>query len=71
MDRKSITARELAGMILLIVLLAAGLLISRILGRQQDILAKQLEDSAWMALSGQWSDARETAEEARRNWEES
>ena len=71
MDRKSITARELAGMILLIVLLAAGLLISRILGRQQDILAKQLEDSAWMALSGQWSDARETAEEARRQWEKS
>ena len=71
MDRKSITARELAGMSLLIVLLAAGLLISRILGRQQDILAKQLEDCAWMALSGQWSDARETAENARRQWEKS
>ena len=71
MDRKIITARELAGIVLLTALLAAGLLVSRILGRQQDVLAKQLEDSAWMALSGQWSDARETAEDARRQWEKS
>ena len=71
MDRKSgfLKLRELAGFLLLLLLLLAGLLSSWHMGRQHGEIAKHLEDSAWLALSGQWSDARETAETARQRWE--
>ena len=69
MDRKIITGRELTGIVLLVLLLVAGLLISRYMGHRQEKIAGLLEDSAWMALSGQWSDARKTGEEARQQWE--
>ena len=71
MDWKNVTAREAGGIVLLLVLLAAGLLVSCVLGRQQERIAGILEDCAWMALSDQWSDARQTAAEARQQWEES
>ena len=69
MDRKIITIRELAGMSLLVILLIVGLLVSRHMVQHQERIAGLLDDSAWMALSGQWSNARKTGEEARRQWE--
>lgn len=69
MDRKIITAREAGGIALLVILLLTGLLVSRYIGQQQERIAKTLEDSAWMALSDQWSDARQTAKDARQQWE--
>ena len=55
----------------LVILLLTGLLVSRYIGQQQERIAKTLEDRAWMALSDQWSDARQAAAEARQQWEES
>ena len=72
MDRKigALSLRELAGFFLLVGLLLAGLLLSWYLGRQQGQVCDALEDSAWLALSGQWENARNTAEDARRQWEQ-
>lgn len=72
MDRKraSLKAGEVAGPLLLILLLLLGLLLSWYMGRQQDRIARALEDSAWLALSGQWEDARETAARAKADWEQ-
>lgn len=72
MDRKIgiLTLRELLGIILLTALLFLGLLSSWYLSRPQDALAAQLENSAWLALSGQWEKARKGAEEAQKSWEQ-
>ncbi len=67
--RAGITLRELTGIGVLVVLLLAGLFVSWYLGRQQTGQADTLENCAWMALSGQWSNARETASEVREEWE--
>lgn len=71
MDRKvgAVSVRELTGAALLLLLLLAGLLSSWYMGRQHGELAKTLEDSAWLALSGQWENARKTADDARKTWE--
>lgn len=71
MDRKigSITTRELLGFGLLLALLLVGLLCSWYLPRQSGQIGEALEDSAWMALSGQWENARKTAAAAREGWE--
>ena len=72
MDRKTghLSFRELLGFLLLTVLLLLGLLSSWYLNRPQQALADQLEDSAWLALSGQWEKARKGVEEARKSWEQ-
>lgn len=72
MDRKSgvISPRELLGFGLLLILLLAGLLCSWYMPRQHGQIAAALEDSAWMALSGQWENARKTAASAKENWEQ-
>jgi hypothetical protein len=71
MDRKrAVTFRELAGFILLTALLAAGLLSSRGLNRQHTAMASSLDHSSTLALSGQWSQARNTADAARQAWKE-
>jgi len=71
MDRKigTVTARELLGFGLLLLLLLAGLLSSWYMTRQHDQIADILEDSAWMALSGQWGNARNAAETAKETWQ--
>ena len=71
MDRKirGLSLRELLGFGLLILLLLIGLLLSWYLGRQQEALAASLEDSAWLALSGQWENAKASADQVRKDWE--
>lgn len=72
MDRKigKLTLRELTGFVLLALLLTAGLLSAWLLDRQQQEIGKTLEDSLWLALSGQWENARNTADSAREIWED-
>ena len=71
MDRKigALTAREVTGMGLLLLLLLGGLLSSWHMGKHHREISRQLEESAWLALSGQLTDAREGAEAARTQWE--
>ena len=70
MDRKirNLNIRELAGFFLLVLLLLAGLLSAWYMARQLEAVSDTLEDSAWLALSGQWENARAAAEEARTQW---
>lgn len=63
-----LTLRELTGLGLLVGLLLAGLLLDWYLGGQHRALSQQLEDCAWLALSGQWENARQTAEAVRTGW---
>ena len=72
MDRKagSLTLRELTAIILLVGLLLAGLLTGWYLGRQHRSIAAELEDCAWLALSGQWENAGKKAEGAKESWEQ-
>ena len=58
----------LAGPVLLIVLLLAGLAGSWYPGRQQEEVARQLEDCQWLALSGRWQQAREEAQQTQADW---
>lgn len=71
MDRKigGLTVRELIGFSLLIVLLLLGLFFSWYLGRQHTQLSRDLENCAWLALSGQWENARKKSEEAAQSWQ--
>lgn len=71
MDRKSrgMIPRELLGLAILAALLLAGLLSSWHLNRQHRAMANAMEDSTWLALSGQWENAKESASAARQNWE--
>ena len=71
MDRKigSLTLREMIAFALLLVLLLFGLLTSWYMGRQHRTISRELEESGWMALSGQWSDAREKAQGVKSAWE--
>ena len=71
MDRKigALTLREVTGIGLLLVLLTGGLLSGWYMGRQHEDISKKLEDSAWLALSGQMSNARKEADAARAQWE--
>ena len=71
MDRKirGLTLRELTGFALLVALLLAGLLSSWVMGRRHSEMARILEDGTWMALSGQWENARNAAQEAKQEWE--
>ena len=71
MDRKigALTLREVTGIGLLLVLLAGGLLSGWYMGWQHREISQKLEDSVWLALSGQLSNAREEADAARAQWE--
>ena len=71
MDRKirNLNIRELAGFFLLVLLLLAGLLSAWYMARQLEAVSDTLEDSAWLALSGQMSNARKEADAARAQWE--
>ena len=71
MDRKigGLTLRELTAVGLLLALLLFGLLSSWFMDRQHRMISRELEESSWMALSGQWSDAREKAQQAATAWE--
>ena len=71
MDRKigRLTLREMTAVALLAALLLFGLLTSWYMGRQHRTISRGLEESGWMALSGQWSDAREKAQEVKSAWE--
>lgn len=71
MDRKNgiLTLREVTALSLLLVLLLGGLLLGWYLGQQHRELSRQLEDSAWLALSGQMENARKMAQEAKTVWE--
>lgn len=69
MDRKrGMKLQNLAGPLLLLMLLLAGLLGSWQPGRQQEAVARQLEDCQWLALSGQWQQARQGAKQAETDW---
>lgn len=71
MDRKNgkLNFRELAGFVLLTALLLTGLLLAWYTGRQNTAVCRLLDDSAWLALSGQWEKARDTASIARERWQ--
>lgn len=71
MDRKigGLTLRELTGFALLALLLLGGLLTAWDMSRQHETLSVMLEDSAWLALTGQWENARKTAQDAKSDWE--
>lgn len=71
MDRKigALTLREMTGLALLVVLLLAGLLSGWYMEQQHREISRQLDSSAWLALSGQLSNARETANAACTEWE--
>ena len=71
MDRKigGLTLRELTAFGLLLALLLLGLLTSWYMDRQHRTISRELEESGWMALSGQWSNARERAQAATAAWE--
>ena len=71
MDRKigGITLRELLGVAILALLLVAGLLSAWYLNRQITSMASTVEDSSWLALSGQWDNAKELTSSARQDWE--
>ena len=73
MDRKVgfLTVRELVGVGLLLGILMGGLLSGWYMGRQNRALSQTMEQTGWMALSGQWSNARQTARKAKEDWEES
>ena len=73
MDRKigGLTLRELTGIALLVLLLLAGLLSCWYMTREHSRTARELEDCAWLALSGQWQQARKDADTARTRWEKS
>ena len=67
--KRGMKLQDLAGPVLLLVLLLAGLLGSWYPSRQQETVARQLEDSQWLALSGQWQQAREQAQQAESDWD--
>ncbi len=71
MDRKIgvLTLREVTAIGLLLVLLLLGLLSGWYLEQRHRQLSRQLEDSAWLALSGQLSNARQEAQTAQTQWE--
>jgi len=71
MDRKrhGVVLRDLAGFLILTVLLLAGLFSGWRMCRNHEVLSRQLEDAAWFAMSGRWHHARKTALEARRQWQ--
>lgn len=71
MDRKigGLTLREWTGFALLLVLLLAGLLSSWYMDRHHRAISRELEQCSWLALSGQWSDAREKAQSAKTAWD--
>ena len=71
MDRQigGITLRELLGAGLLVLLLLLGLLSAWYLNRQSSAMAAALEDSSWLALSGQWENAKEMSASVRQDWE--
>lgn len=73
MDRKVgiLTLRELTAVFLLVSLLLAGLLTGWYMGRQHRQISSELEDCAWLALSGQWENAGKKAEAAKESWESS
>ena len=70
MDRKigGLTLRELTGFALLVALLLGGLFSSWDMSRRHDGIARTLEEGTWLALSGQWENARNAAEKARQEW---
>ena len=72
MDRKRRSipvSREAVGLALLVGLLLAGLYTSVEMGRSHNAISRQLEDSAWYALSGDWEQARTAAAAAESSWE--
>ena len=71
MDRKigGITLRELLGVAILALLLVVGLLSAWYLNRQLTSMATTAEDSSWLALSGQWENAKELIGSSRQDWE--
>ena len=70
MDRKrGMRLRDLAGPVLLLVLLLAGLVGSWYPSRQQEAVSRQLEDCQWLALSGQWQQAKDGAKQAGTDWD--
>lgn len=70
MDRKrGVNLRELFGAVILVLLLLAGMLSAWYMDRQHRAMAEAMEESSWMALSGQWANAGEKAMSVRRDWE--
>lgn len=62
-------SRTLVGAALLLVLLAGGILSALWMARDTGEIGDLLEDAAASVLEGQWQQAREEAERARRLWE--
>ena len=54
---------------LLLVLLLGGLLSARYMGQHHREISRQLDSSAWLALSGEFANARVEADAARVQWE--
>ena len=71
MDRKigAMTLRELLGVGILVGLLLCGLWSAWYINRQHSTMATVMENSSWLALSGQWENAKELAVSVRQDWE--
>ena len=71
MDRKigGVTLRELLGVGILAALLILGFLCSWYLSRQPDEMSSAMDDACWLALSGQWKNARDLSASTRQSWE--
>ena len=52
----------------LAALLLVGLLSSWLMCRHHDGLSRRMEDAAWLAVSGDWTKARDTAAQTRSDW---
>ena len=69
MDWKGRLGREVAGAVLLAALLVLGLLSSWDMARTHTAISRQIEDAAWLALTGDWENARTAAAGAESGWE--
>ena len=68
MDWQGRIGRELIGLVLLAVLLAAGLFTSWEMSRTHTAISRQLEDAAWFALTEDWEKARTSLAAAESSW---
>lgn len=58
------------GWVLLAVLLAGSLLVTWAMQRGHEPIARELEQAAEQAVSGNWEEARRLAERAQEDWED-
>ena len=69
MDRQRRIGRHTVGAGILAVLLAMGVFSSWKMDRVHSAVSRQLEDAAWLALAGDWENARLAVAAAESGWQ--